>query len=55
MGYIFKEGFAEKVKAFVENGGTLITTYWSGIADDTDRCYLDGVPYGLMDVLGLRS
>mgnify|MGYP003272310155 FL=1 len=55
MGYIFKEGFAEKVKTFVENGGTLIMTYWSGIADDTDRCYLDGVPYGLMDVLGLRS
>ena len=55
MGYIFKEGFAEKVKTFVENGGTLITTYWSAIADDTDRCYLDGVPYGLMDVLGLRS
>ena len=39
----------------MENGGTLIMTYWSGIADDTDRCYLDGVPYGLMDVLGLRS
>lgn len=55
MGYMFKEGFAEKVRSFVEKGGILITTYWSGIADDTDRCYLDGVPYGLMDVLGLRS
>ena len=28
---------------------------WSGIADDTDRCYLGGTPHGLMDVLGLRS
>lgn len=55
MGYMFKEGFAEKVRAFVEKGGTLITTYWSGIADDTDRCYLGGTPYGLMDVLGIRS
>ncbi len=55
MGYMFKEGFAEKVCAFVEKGGTLITTYWSGIADDTDRCYLGGTPYGLMDVLGIRS
>lgn len=44
MGYMFKEGFAEKVRAFVEKGGTLITTYWSGIADDTDRCYLGGTP-----------
>ena len=55
MVYMFKEGFAEKVRAFVENGGTLITSYWSGIADDTDRCYLEGTPHGLMDVLGIRS
>jgi beta-galactosidase len=55
MCYMFKEGFAEKVRTFVANGGTLITTYWSGIADDTDRCYLEGTPHGLMDVLGIRS
>ena len=55
MTYMFKQGFAEKVRAFVEQGGVLITTYWSGIADDTDRCYLGGTPHGLMDVLGLRS
>ena len=55
MVYMFKTGFAEKVRAFVENGGTLITSYWSGIADDTDRCYLEGTPHGLMDVLGIRS
>ena len=55
MVYMFKEGFAEKVRTFVENGGILITSYWSGIVDDTDRCYLGGTPHGLMDVLGLRS
>ena len=55
MVYMFKEGFAKKIRAFVENGGTLITSYWSGIADDTDRCYLEGTPHGLMDVLGIRS
>ena len=55
MVYMFKEGFAKKVRAFVEKGGTLITSYWSGIADDTDRCYLEGTPHGLMDVLGIRS
>lgn len=52
---MFKEGFAEKVRTFVENGGVLVTSYWSGIADDTDRCYLEGTPHGLMDVLGIRS
>lgn len=55
MVYMFKEGFAEKVRGFVEKGGVLVTSYWSGIADDTDRCYLGGTPHGLMDVLGLRS
>lgn len=55
MCYMFKEGFSEKVRAFVEKGGILINTYWSGIADDTDLCYLGGTPHGLMDVLGARS
>lgn len=55
MVYMFKAGFPEKVRAFVEKGGTLITTCWSGIADETDLCYLGGTPHGLMDVLGLRS
>lgn len=55
MVYMFKIGFAEKVRDYVKRGGLLVTTYWSGIADDTDRCYLEGTPHGLMDVLGIRS
>ena len=30
-------------------------TYWSGVADEYDRCHLGGTPHGLMDVFGLRS
>lgn len=55
MVYMFKEGFAQKVRAFVANGGVIVTTYWSGIVDDTDKCYLGGTPHGLMEVLGIRS
>lgn len=55
MCYMFRDGFEEKVRKFVEDGGIFIATYWSGIVDDTDRCYLGGVPYGLLDVLGIRS
>lgn len=55
MCYMLRNGFEEKVRKFVEDGGIFIATYWSGIVDDTDRCYLGGVPYGLMDVLGIRS
>ena len=55
MLYMFRAGFEKKLRAFIENGGIAIMTYWSGIVDDTDLCYLGGTPYGLMDVFGLRS
>lgn len=55
MCYMFRNGFEEKVRKFVKNGGIFVATYWSGIVDDTDRCFLGGVPHGLMDVLGIRS
>ena len=55
MLYMFREGFEEKVRKYVENGGTFILTYWSGIVDSTDLCFLEGTPHGLMDVMGLRS
>lgn len=55
MLYMFRAGFEEKVRRFVENGGKFILTYWSGIVDETDLCFLGGTPHGLMDVMGLRS
>ncbi|MDO4299323.1 MAG: beta-galactosidase [Lachnospiraceae bacterium] len=55
MMYLFKDGFAEKLRSFTAQGGTVLMTYWSGIVDETDRCFLGGTPHGLMDVFGLRS
>ena len=55
MQYLFHEGFAERVRSFVEKGGTFVMTYWSGVVDENDRCFLGGTPHGLMDVFGLRS
>lgn len=46
---------SKKVRKFVENGGTFIMTYWSGVVDENDLCVLGGTPGGLMDVMGLRS
>ena len=54
MVYLFRCGFEEKVRSFVEQGGILVMTYWSGVVDDTDLCYLGGTPHGLLDVLGIR-
>ena len=55
MLYMFRAGFEDKVRKFVENGGTFILTYWSGVVDENDLCVLGGTPGGLMDVMGLRS
>ncbi|NBJ93906.1 beta-galactosidase [Parablautia muri] len=55
MLYMFRAGFEEKARRFVSEGGKFILTYWSGIVDETDLCFLEGTPHGLMDVMGLRS
>ena len=46
MAYMFKDGYEEKLRTYVENGGTLVLSYWSGLVDGTDKCFLDGTPYG---------
>lgn len=53
--YMFRPGFAEKVRRYVSGGGRFILTYWSGVVDENDLCVLGGTPGGLMDVMGLRS
>lgn len=55
MQYLFREGFEQKIREYVESGGTLVMTYWSGVVDENDRCFLGGRPYGLMNVFGLRA
>lgn len=55
MLYMFRSGIETKLRTFIENGGILIMTYWSGIVNETDLCYLEGTPHSLLDVFGLRS
>ena len=53
MMYMIKPGVAERIEAFVENGGTFVATYWTGIADENDLCFLSGFPGPLKKVLGV--
>ncbi len=54
MGYLLRPGFAGKIAAFVERGGTAVATYYTGIVDENDLCFLGGTPGGgLMDVFGI--
>ena len=55
MLYLFQNDIEGRINKYVKNGGQFLTTYWSGIVDETDRCFLGGTPHGLMEVFGLRS
>ena len=55
MLYMVRPGVAERMEEFVSNGGTLVTTYWSGIVDENDLCFLGGFPGPLRKVTGIWS
>lgn len=51
--YMVKPGFAEKVEQFVADGGTFITTFFSGIVNENDIVTTGGYPGKLRNVLGI--
>ena len=53
MLYMVREGVSERISHFVQAGGRFVATYWSGIVNETDLCFLDGFPGPLRPVLGI--
>jgi beta-galactosidase len=53
MLYMLRPGVTERIEAFVQAGGTLVTTYWSGIVDENDLCFQGGFPGPLRQVIGI--
>lgn len=54
MLYMLRPGVDARIAEFVQNGGTFVTTYWSGIVDENDLVFLGGWPGGqLRQVLGI--
>lgn len=51
--YMCKEGFDEKVRSFVKQGGVFLTTYFSGYVEDHDLVVTGGYPGRLKDILGI--
>ena len=51
--YMVKEGMKEKLEEFVRNGGTLITTFMSGIVNQSDNVHLGGYPGPLRKMAGV--
>ncbi len=55
MMYLCTERAGAAVEAFVAGGGTFVTTYWSGIVNESDLCHLGGFPGPLRRTLGIWS
>lgn len=56
MLYMLKNNIAEKLKAFVKEGGYLLATYLTGYIDENQLCFLGGFPgNGLSEVFGVIS
>ena len=51
--YMVKDGMKEALTKFVENGGTLITTFMSGLVDQSDNVHLGGYPGPLRELAGV--
>jgi beta-galactosidase len=51
--YLYADATATLLGAYVEAGGTLLTTYFTGHVDENDQARLDGYLGTLQDVLGL--
>ena len=52
--YMIKPGFKESVEKFVSEGGTFITTFFSGVVNEYDEVFRGGYPGPLADVMGLK-
>lgn len=56
MLYMLQPGTAENLKRFVERGGQLLATYFTGYVDTEQLCYLGGFPGdGLSELFGIVS
>lgn len=51
--YMVKGDYDEKIRSFTQNGGTFVTTFFSGIVQENDLVTLGGYPGKLRDIMGI--
>jgi beta-galactosidase len=52
--YLMRDGAAENLRRFVEEGGRVVVGFFSGLVDANDHVLLGGYPAPLRELLGLR-
>ncbi len=53
MLYMLRDDLASRLSDYVRGGGTLVVTYWSGLVDENDLCFLGGRPGPLRELMGV--
>nr|WGD05666.1 beta-galactosidase [Streptomyces sp. R818] len=52
--HVVPQQLGKELTRYVESGGHLVTTYFSGIVDENDHIWLGGHPGALRELLGIR-
>jgi beta-galactosidase len=52
--HVLPQPLAKELTRYVDGGGHLVTTYFSGIVDENDHVWLGGYPGPLRELLGIR-
>ncbi|HUC84470.1 MAG TPA: beta-galactosidase [Candidatus Acidoferrales bacterium] len=52
--HLYSAGDADRLKLFVQNGGTLVATFNTGLLDDHSMAPDSGIPHNLTDLFGLE-
>jgi len=53
--YLTTDSTAAELRSYVEQGGLLLVSYWSGIVDEHDHVRLGGYPGAFRDLLGIST
>jgi beta-galactosidase len=52
--HVVPAALSKELTRYVEQGGHLVTTYFSGVVDENDHIWLGGYPGALRELLGIR-
>jgi beta-galactosidase len=52
--HLLSGGEADRLKLYVQNGGTLVSTFNTGLVDEHNLAPADGYPHDLIDLFGLE-
>ncbi|WP_334352655.1 beta-galactosidase [Companilactobacillus sp. HBUAS56257] len=53
--YMYRDDTVMKLQKFVKAGGTLVGSYFTGMADEYDRVILNGLPTKLRELFGIKT